>query len=269
MLGALLVGQFIQVITLLAIVLLHELGHVAAALWYGWRVRRIELLPFGGVAETDEWGTTEPRAEFVVALAGPMVNALLIVLSYVLEHLGIWSSVWTAFFVYSNLVIGGFNLLPIWPLDGGRIVQIICSLFLPYRQTILLSIGLSVIGAVMLLVWSLSFQPTPHLNGLAVAFYLLFSSGLAYRQRHYHFMRFLLARQACFEARGKEWPETLVSISPSVTVGHAVKQLRRNMYHFFMVQGKSLPHAILSEEELLACYFDGRKRNCTVAELLR
>ncbi len=269
MLGALLVGQFIQVITLFVIVLLHELGHVTAARWYGWRVRKIELLPFGGVAEIDEWGNTEPRTEIVVALAGPMVNAILIAIGWSFQKLGIWSSAWTAFFVYSNLVIGGFNLLPVWPLDGGRVLQTVFSLFLPYRQAMLLSMYTSLAGATGLLAWSLSFEPTPHLNGLAVSFYLLFGAILAYRKRHYQFLRFLLARQACLELRHSAWEERLVFVPPSLSLAQAVNQLKRNRYHLFIVKRRTLPSAMFSEKTLLEYYFSGARRHCKVEELLQ
>ncbi|GED13323.1 M50 family metallopeptidase [Aneurinibacillus migulanus] len=269
MLGALLVGQFFQVITLFAIVVLHELGHVTAARWYGWRVRKIELLPFGGVAEIDEWGNTEPCAEIIVALAGPLVNALLIVVGWGCLWLEIWSSSWTTFFVYSNLVIGGFNLLPIWPLDGGRVLQTVVSLFLPYRSAMLLSVYVSLLGGLALLAWSLSFKPSPHLNGLAIAFYLLFNAILAYRRRHYQFLRFLLARQAYLEDGKAAWIERTVSVPPSLSLAQAVNGLKRNNYHLFIVQGKTLPCAVFSEEKLLAYYFSGSHRHCRVEELLR
>ncbi|MFT9849874.1 M50 family metallopeptidase [Aneurinibacillus sp. REN35] len=269
MLGALMLGQFLQVLTLFVIVLLHELGHVAAAWWYGWRVRKVELLPFGGVAEIDEWGNTDPWAEIVVALSGPLVNGLLIVVAWGLLWLDIWSSAWTAFFVYSNMTIGMFNLLPIWPLDGGRVLQTAVSLFLPYRQAMLASIYISLLGSMGLLVWSLSYEPTPHLNGLAISFYLFFSSIVAYRRRHYQFLRFLLARQACLEQGNHAWKERLIRVPPLLSLAQAVNQLKRNSYHLFIINGKSLPHAVFSEEALLAYYFSENRRHSTVEELVR
>lgn len=269
MLAAIMLGQFLQVLTLFIIVLLHEVGHVIAASWYGWRVRKIELLPFGGVAEIDEWGNTNPQAEIVVALSGPLVNALLILVAWGLLWLDIWSSAWTAFFVYSNIVIGVFNLLPIWPLDGGRILQTAVSLFLPYRQAMLVSIYMSMLGSLGLLAWSLSYEPTPHVNGLAVSFYLFFSSIVAYRRRHYQFLRFLLARQACLEQGKHAWEERLIHVRPFSTLAQTVNQLKRNKYHLFIIKGKSLPAATFSEEALLAYYFSGNRRHSTVEELLR
>ena len=266
MLLALLAGQFVQVITLFVLVLLHEAGHAAAALLYGWRIRKIELLPFGGVAEVDEWGGTRAREEIVVTLAGPAVNAALIPLGWLLEYMGIWSSVWTAFFVYSNMVIALFNLLPIWPLDGGRLLQVFYSLLLSYRRSMDISIYGSVAGALVLLYWSLT-QPVPHLNGLAISFYLLFHNAMAYRQRPYLFLRFLLARQSQLSRYAAGLAVRPVPIPLAMRVHEAVRMLRRNRYHCFLLEGERAD--FLSEENLLAAFFDTRLRNCTVGELLR
>ncbi|BAU27003.1 stage IV sporulation protein FB [Aneurinibacillus soli] len=266
MLLALLAGQFVQVVTLFVLVLLHEAGHVIAALLYGWRIRKIELLPFGGVAEMDEWGGTRAREEIVVTLAGPAVNAALILLGWLLEYMGIWSSVWTAFFVYSNMVIAVFNMLPIWPLDGGRLLQIVYSFFISYRRSMDVTLYGSVLGALVLLYWS-STQPVPHLNGMAVSFYLLFHNVMDYRQRPYLFLRFLLSRQARLSRYAEGLAILPVRIEPDMRVHEAVRTLRRNRYHHFWLTGER--SGFVPEEKLLASFFDARLRNCTVRELLR
>jgi len=64
-------GYFLEVVTLFGLILIHELGHVSVARHFGWRMTEIELLPFGGVAKTDEWGTVPAKEEMLVAIAGP------------------------------------------------------------------------------------------------------------------------------------------------------------------------------------------------------
>ncbi len=269
MLFSLLAGQFLQVITLFIIVMIHEAGHVAAAVYYGWRVKRIELLPFGGVAEVDEWGNTSPVEEVVTALAGPLMNGLLILAGKLLETWGIWSSEWTAFFVYSNVLIGGFNLLPIWPLDGGRVMQTAYSLLLPYRTAITASIYTSGVGALLLVAWSVA-QPAVHFNGLAVACYLFFSNIMAYRQSHYQFMRFLLFRYGQVDELDGKLPHRSVRISPSLSLLELTKKIKRNYYHTFLVEAaSSSPPETLSEKHLLYSYFDKKRPHCTVEQLLR
>ena len=67
-------GYFVELITLFAIVFVHELGHVAAARGFGWNVLEVKLLPFGGVAEVEEAGSLPSKEEAIVAIAGPLQN---------------------------------------------------------------------------------------------------------------------------------------------------------------------------------------------------
>lgn len=104
-------------------VLLHELFHVAAAALFGIKIREIQLMPFGGVAKTETGEIEGSLKEFFIALAGPAGNFLLVgLLTFIAnsnielaEHLKVW--------IMANLAIGIFNLLPCYPLDGGRMLR--------------------------------------------------------------------------------------------------------------------------------------------------
>ncbi|WP_155837087.1 M50 family metallopeptidase [Aneurinibacillus terranovensis] len=267
MLFALLTGQFVQVITLFMIVLIHEAGHVAAGLAYGWRVRKIELLPFGGVAEVDEWGNTRPVEEIVVALAGPLMNGVLITVGYFLQRSGLWAPEWAAFFMYGNVAIGGFNLLPIWPLDGGRILHTVCSLTFTYRTSIYVSIASGLIGSLFIFIWSIR-QSSPQLNGVAVACYLFFSNIMSYRQMRFQFLRFLLARYQRID-KLKNLPVRKVRVNRQHTLFEITKKLKRGRYHSFLVNDRAYSaYQAISEQEILTYYFT-KTPHCAVELLLR
>jgi len=100
-------------------VLLHEMGHAAMARFYGIRTHSITLYPFGGLAALDREPET-PRAEALVALAGPAVNFVLAALAVPLVALGLPGA---QLLLGLNLVLGIFNLLPAFPMDGGRILR--------------------------------------------------------------------------------------------------------------------------------------------------
>ena len=63
-------ARFKELLLLFCIVLIHELGHAFAAAHYNWRIKRIQLLPFGGVAELEEHGNKSLKEELVVVIAG-------------------------------------------------------------------------------------------------------------------------------------------------------------------------------------------------------
>jgi len=101
-------------------VVLHELGHALAARRYGIDTAHITLYPFGGVAAIKDM-PRNPGAEFVIALAGPLVNGALFVGLTPLWLMTGWS--WLGYLMIINLGMGLFNLIPAFPMDGGRIFR--------------------------------------------------------------------------------------------------------------------------------------------------
>ena len=117
----------VTAIMLFVSVLLHELGHSVVALRYNIPVRSITLFLFGGVAQI---GAEPPSAiaEFLIAIAGPLVSLVLAVLFYSVQPLvaGMEPLLGLAkYLAYINLALVLFNLIPGYPLDGGRVFRAI------------------------------------------------------------------------------------------------------------------------------------------------
>ncbi len=135
-------------VMLLIVVLLHELGHVAAMRWVGIPVRGIYFIPFfGGVAVGESFGKSEAVRGFV-ALMGPAASMLTTVLFLLLSLPNPGSSL--SDLALMSAAVNGLNLLPILPLDGGRVLQALTSRLPPrgaraiHGATLLLGLGLAV-----------------------------------------------------------------------------------------------------------------------------
>lgn len=107
-------------------VFLHELGHSLMARRLGIRVLDITFWPLGGMARMSHM-PEDSRVEGLVAVAGPLVNFVLAGIGLVFLPLGASASLqapsWAAILISINLMIGTFNLIPAFPMDGGRILR--------------------------------------------------------------------------------------------------------------------------------------------------
>jgi Zn-dependent protease len=126
------------ILSLFACVTLHEFGHVLVAKRYGVPTRSITLLPIGGLAQLESL-PEKPWQEFQVAIAGPMVNVVIAILLFIYLKVSGTMPEWGAkevagsfnyFFnlFLANISLAVFNLIPAFPMDGGRILRALLSL---------------------------------------------------------------------------------------------------------------------------------------------
>ncbi|NEW04501.1 Zn-dependent protease [Paenibacillus sp. SYP-B3998] len=269
--GAALTGYFLEAVTLFAIVFVHELGHLAAASGFGWRIREVQLLPFGGVLIVDELGSVSTREELVVALAGPLQHVWMILTAMLFQWLGVGEREWWNYFIEANIMIGLFNLLPVMPLDGGKVMQCLIGYVLSYHNTILyttwISMSLSV-GIICTAVFQFVNGRLP-LNLLVIGVFLLVSNWYAYRQLPYHFFRFLMARgQRVSQLLRKGTLAQPIIVTSRRTMAETLKLFMREKYHLiYVVNEKGRIQAILPEQQLVSGYLDGKKPGSAVSDL--
>ncbi|MBE9471008.1 MAG: site-2 protease family protein [Chloroflexi bacterium] len=154
---------------LFACVTLHELAHSLTAMRYGVTVREITLLPIGGVAQMEEI-PAKPAQELKMSLAGPLTNiAIAILLILICLPLGIRSTMgveelfqvlgtvsWhglIAYLVSANLTLGLFNLLPAFPMDGGRVLRAFLAMRMDYARATAIAVRIGQGLAVLLGLW--------------------------------------------------------------------------------------------------------------------
>jgi Zn-dependent protease len=150
-------GVFLTLI-LFVIVVMHELGHSLVAQRYGIVVQDIILLPIGGVARLSHMPDV-PAQELAVALAGPAVNLALVLLTAPFLAVGIglralstgelvlplltvpgWLNFVTFLFMV-NVSLFLFNMLPAFPMDGGRVLRALLAMKLAYRKATRLAVA--------------------------------------------------------------------------------------------------------------------------------
>jgi Zn-dependent protease len=190
------IGIVCALISLVSI-LLHEVGHSIIASNYGIKFQKIILFALGGIALTPN-EITVPKKEIRMAFAGPLISFIISGLSLLLYFIFIQSHMlisqnfpFDAVFFYSgiiNLVIGLFNLLPIFPCDGGRILRSFLSYYThDHFKATIAAIRIGMIISICILVIGVAIGSKYSFVGgiwlMLVAFFLMRGSRLYYN--HY------------------------------------------------------------------------------------
>ena len=173
--------------------LIHELGHLIAGLLMGMKPEKIELMPFGVSIsfkiKVEEYnkkikkGNLLEIKKMVVALAGPLTNFIIIIITNNLK-IDIFKSL---MIIYTNFLIMIFNLLPIYPLDGGRILKGILHINFGIRTT---EFYINIISKIMVaIITILSSILILYVHNVAILFidlylwYLVLKEDVKYKKR--------------------------------------------------------------------------------------
>lgn len=162
-------------VVLFGIVLLHEFGHCFAARWVGGQANEILMWPLGGLAYAD--APNRPWPQFVTAAGGPLVNVIICLMTAGLawtiapRHphiqfnpltrefdiptlLTVSFYLWWIYTISWGLLL--FNLLPIFPLDGGRLLQTLLWFKLGYYRATLIACFVGMIGSVLMVMYGIT-----------------------------------------------------------------------------------------------------------------
>ena len=185
--ACLLTGWFKESSIAFFIVLCHEYAHTLTALALNYQVKDIHLYPFGAFVDIEDYGLHHNWQDFMVAVSGPLSYFLLAYIGNVTRsHLGEHTY---QYYMQINTAVALFNLLPIWPLDGSKILVVGLSYCLDYLialKTILVVSFMSFIALVIYLDSSRYFL---------VYGYLLSQMIIFGKEFYFYYMRLLFFRE--------------------------------------------------------------------------
>lgn len=191
---AILTGYFNQYIVFAISILLHECGHLMMAFFFKWELEELKFFAFGGQMRFKGELNKSNKEDLFISGAGIMVNSLLLLIFLMISKLEM-SEIqlkWVNSFMWAQCFIIIFNLIPLPPLDGSRIMGNILTCFLPYRQSlkIICCFNIVFISPIVLFTFLYDFRQFYLMIG-----FLLYSTLKFNQNAQYLFQRFLLHKK--------------------------------------------------------------------------
>lgn len=255
-------------LTIFASVVLHEFGHALTAARFGVKTRSITLLPIGGVAQLERI-PDQPRQELVIAIAGPIVTlAIIAALFLVLRATGnpivpsatgaAPAGAFIAQVMWVNIVLAVFNLLPAFPMDGGRVLRAALAMRMPFARATELAARIGKIFALLFALAGLFVMNNPFLVIIAVFVWLSAAAEAAAAQ-----MKAAIGDVTVAQAMITD----LHTLTPVQLVSAAVDEVRSGFQHDFPVVEDHAIAGVLTRENLLKALADGHT-NSSVGEVM-
>jgi Zn-dependent protease len=243
------IGSVVFVLSLFACVVLHEFGHALTARRYGIRTQDITLLPIGGLARLEKM-PDRPIEEFWVALAGPAVNVVIAGLLFAFLSLSGGLGAMTAESIVEapflvrlmlvNVMLVLFNLLPAFPMDGGRVLRALLAMRMQYARAT--QIAASIGQGMALLFGFLGFFANPFLLFIALFVWIGAEQEAAMAQLKYALGGIPVERAMVTEFR---------TLDPSDSLEHAVEAILAGSQQDFPVVRNGAVEGVLTRADLL------------------
>jgi stage IV sporulation protein FB len=231
--AAILAGRFLEYLVLLLLITLHEAGHILYANLLGCRIHSISFLPVGLNAGIDT-GKLSHRCRIAVNISGPLVNGVLFISGLLIAKDS--NGAIYDFFIYPNLYLAVFNILPIWPLDGSKILQdlllartgLLFATGLIRALSAILAIILIAAGAVLIVVGSLN------LSLIVIGGYILYAVRSEKIEMAYLDIKNILNRRSHLKKK-KMLPARVIVVLQSVSLGELIKALDFDNFHIIHI----------------------------------
>lgn len=241
-------GYGFECVSYFIAIIMHEMSHAEVSKRLGYSLTDIKLMPYGasltGAFEGVKW-----QDEVLIAIAGPISNVFIAIVFIAVWWLIPVTYFFTEIFVLSNLFTAVFNILPIFPLDGGRTLLALMSKKMPRQKAYkIVRVFGYILGAVFILLFVVSMFYKINFSLAIISLFLLSSTIIPDKNSHYQRLYSLAFRSRKIEL-GLPVKEIMVFGENSIM--SLIRMLNSNFYHRFIIVDKNLKTiATISETQL-------------------
>ncbi|MCY6371868.1 M50 family metallopeptidase [Clostridium ganghwense] len=233
------------------LVILHELIHYLVARKLGFKGFDIEILPIGTVLKLKDLDDAEPKEDLIISISGPLSNLIMAGIFYFLNKN--FSNDYLNLLYMSNLALSIFNLIPAFPLDGGRILRDILALKTFYKRANKITVNISLIIGFLITISSIIMLVLGDRN-LSIGIIGVFIIVSSYKEKErivYLIMGDIIRKKYKFIKRGYIENRS-ISMYYKKTLLEALSIVDKNKYNIFIILNKDMKAInIIYEEELI------------------
>lgn len=190
-LGFILTGYYLNLLIFTSLIIIHELGHCIVARLNNFNVEKIIIYPYGGLTKISDMLNRDICEELLIATSGIITQYLFyLFILFLYKNSIIREYTYNLYNLYNNQMIF-FNLLPIYPLDGGKILKLILYKYFPFNKANILTI---IISLIIIIIIVLSSIISNSYSNIMIMILLITYIYKFYINRKYLYRRFLLER---------------------------------------------------------------------------
>ncbi len=241
----------IFVLSLFICVTLHELGHALAAKRYGIKTKDITLYPIGGVARLEKM-PEKPKQELIVALAGPAVNlTIALLLSPAILNSDISAEESSRVLIINahnflpmlgmlNITLAVFNLIPAFPMDGGRVLRALLAMKLGRVKATQIAAGIGKLLALGFIV--MGFYSNPFL--IFIGLFVILGANAEEQM--------VMTQSLIIELTAKNAMMTnFISLEKEEPISKAIELLLAGQAKSFLVTDQGVPYGIIDRDDII------------------
>lgn len=234
--GLVITGHFVNLIIFTSLIIIHEMGHIIISKILSYKIDKVIIYPYGGFVKLNTRINTKIENDLLVAISGIIMQSIYFGIIFFLYRNGIVREyIYSLFLLYHKSMLI-FNLLPIYPLDGAKIVNLILSKYFSFNIANYISIVISLITVVLFL-YSDIYENNYSI--ILVIGVLMKNIYKFYKDISYIYNRFILERYLFkFNYKDKK-------------VIKNINKMYKNREHLFNDKGK-----LINEKEYISTFFE-------------
>lgn len=232
---SLLAGYIHNIYIIILIVIIHELGHVLFLLIFKIEIIDITIYPFGGITKINKKINERIYKDFLISIGGILLQIISLIIFYILNKYYIIDNNTYKLFKEYNIYIIIFNLIPLIPLDGNKILNIILSKFLPYKTSLKIANIIGIITLIIFIIMNIKLR----INDLTIIIFLIIKILEQIKNTKYILNKFYLERIIY-----DNYYDGIINNKKDI------KDIRINKYYYFLKNNKYINEKEYIKEKL-------------------